>query len=80
MSKEEEEPAEGEEGEKEIIPKIELTLDKIKEGLALLKRTPDGASYAYSTLTIEEPDPPIEVMGDAIKDYKSLLNVSFKQN
>lgn len=61
-------------------PKVVLEAKNIKEGLALLKRTPDGASYAFSTLTIEEPETPFEVMGDDIKEYKNLLNVSVAKN
>lgn len=52
----------------------------IKEGLALLKRTPDGSSYAFSTLTVDEPETPFEVMGDDIKNYTNLLNVSLTKN
>ena len=45
VSKEEPEILEGEEGYEEKPPKIELTTDKIKEGLALLKRTPGKSSF-----------------------------------
>jgi Leucine-rich repeat (LRR) protein len=57
-----------------------LEAKNIKEGLALLKRTPDGSSYAFSTLTVDEPETPFEVMGDDIKNYTNLLNVSLTKN
>ena len=56
-------PAEGEPVE-EIEPKIILTQANIEEGLSTLYRIPDGSSFSFSSLTVEEKDPMIQNLTD----------------
>tara|TARA_B110000285_G_C15019291_1_gene560698 strand:+ start:153 stop:398 length:246 start_codon:yes stop_codon:yes gene_type:complete len=43
----------------------------IKESLSQLYRVPDGSSYAYSTLAIEERDPPLVSLEDVNRRSKT---------
>lgn len=63
----------------------------IEEGLSQLYRVPDGSSYAFSTLTCEEKEPPIVDLEDInrrsetfrttpIEQYKNLRVLKLNTN
>ena len=50
--------------EEQVEPKIILTNQMIQESLSALYRIPDGSSYSYSQLVVEEKDPQIQCLTD----------------
>ena len=64
-----EEGSQAEEGsqkgeEEQKGPENPLQDDMLQAGLSLIRRTSNGASYAFSTLTLEEKE--IDFLGDSI--------------
>ena len=77
--------------EEEVEPKIILTDAHIKEGLSKLYRIPDGSSFAFGNLSVEEKDPPIQELEDvnkkselfgkcAIEKFRFVRNLKLNQN
>jgi hypothetical protein len=64
--------------EEEKGPEMPLTEEMLTSGLSLIRRTPNGASYAFSTLTLEEKE--IDWLGDDLGNHKHLLNISLAKN
>ena len=50
----------------------------LTSGLSLIRRTPNGGSYAFSTLILEEKE--IDWLGDDLGNHKHLLNISLAKN
>ena len=55
----------------EYEPVEVLSSELIKESLSQLYRVPDGSSYAFSTLAIEERDPPLVSLEDINRRSKT---------
>ena len=59
-------------------PKITLKQEQIVEGLSAIRRTHDGSSFAYSTLTLEEKE--LDLLGEEIKSHVHLQQINIKVN
>ena len=60
-------------------PENPLTEEVLQAGLSMIKRTANGASYAFSTLTLEEKELD-DLGGDMLSGYQHLINASFAKN
>ena len=59
-------------------PKNFLKLEQIQSGLSQISRTHDGASYAYTSLNLEEKE--LEELGDLLRQYSHLRFINLSKN
>jgi hypothetical protein len=59
-------------------PKNILKLDQIVAGLSQISKTHDGASFAYTNLTLEEKE--LEELGEHLRAYQHLRFLSLSKN
>ena len=59
-------------------PRNYLTQETVAEGLSQIAKTFDGASYAYTTLTIESKE--VEELGDLLGMYSHLRYLNLSKN
>lgn len=61
-------------------PKVTLELKSVSAGLSQIDKTYDGSSYVYTTLNLQERDPKLQLLGDALNEFEHLRNVNLSQN